>query len=257
MYDFNRPGAFGFIAENPKMVSAAGDSSKNHVYRNISGDIFVLKMFQARRVIMKNENETKIRIRESALKLFEEKSFEEVTVVDICKASGITKHTFYYYFKSKDDLLEQFYKIPCALTMEEVGSILTTDSYVEQIWMINKKFIDFIKEQGVEILKQIMIKNLMNDKGTFRPDTKDIREIMKLQMNIIEKGQESGQFKSQIASRDLGKMFQQLLHSTLFMWVTGDGNFDFEEYVRYQFEVLFQVDEDYRKIMESPIKYII
>ncbi|MGB5823997.1 MAG: TetR/AcrR family transcriptional regulator [Proteocatella sp.] len=205
---------------------------------------------------MKNENETKKRIRESALKLFEEKSFEEVTVIDICKASGITKHTFYYYFKSKDDLLEKFYKIPCALSMEEVGAILTTDSYVEQVWMINKKFIDFVKTQGVEILKQIMIKNLMTDQGTFRPNTNEIKELLKLQNSIIEKGKASGQFESRINSRDLTKMFQQLLHSTLFIWVTSDGDFDFEEFVRYEFEILFQVESKYRKIKESPIKYI-
>lgn len=205
---------------------------------------------------MKNENETKKRIRESALKLFEEKSFEEVTVIDICKASGITKHTFYYYFKSKDDLLEKFYKIPCILSMEEVGAILTTESYVEQVWMINKKFIDFVKAKGVEILKQIMIKNLMTDQGTFRPNTNEIKELLKLQNSIIEKGQASGQFESRINSRDLTKMFQQLLHSTLFIWVTSDGDFDFEEFVRYEFEILFQVESKYRKIMESPIKYI-
>jgi len=205
---------------------------------------------------MKNENDTKKRIRESALKLFEEKSFEEVTVIDICKASGITKHTFYYYFKSKDDLLEKFYKIPCILSMEEVGAILTTESYVEQVWMINKKFIDFVKTQGVEILKQIMIKNLMTDQGTFRPNTNEIKELLKLQNSIIEKGQASGQFESGINSRDLTKMFQQLLHSTLFIWVTSDGDFDFEEFVRYEFEILFQVESKYRKIMVSPIKYI-
>ena len=48
---------------------------------------------------MKQENETKKRIRSTALRLFEEKSFEEVTINEICKESGITKHTFYYYFK--------------------------------------------------------------------------------------------------------------------------------------------------------------
>lgn len=204
---------------------------------------------------MRNENETKKRIRESALKLFEEKSFEDVTIVDICKVSGITKHTFYYYFKSKDELLEKFYKIPCRLSMEEVGNIMSTDLYVEQLWIINKKFLDFVKEQGVEILKQIMIKNLGNDKGTFSPDEDDdIMEILRLQKNIIEKGQACGQFESKINSRDLTKIFHQLLHSTLFTWIMKNGEFDIEEFIRYEYEVLFQVESKYRKVNESPVK---
>lgn len=203
---------------------------------------------------MKIENETKKRIRNTALRLFEEKSFEEVTLTDICRESGITKHTFYYYFKSKDELLEKFYKIPLMLTSDDVNEILLTDSYVEQFWLLNRKFIDFAKEQGFEILKQIMIKNLSNDKGTFSPDTKDIKDFLKLQQSIIEKGKEEKQFLSNIPSKDLTTLFQQIIHSTMFIWVTRNACFDFEEFLRYQFEILFEVDEKYRRVKKSPIK---
>ena len=59
----------------------------------------------------KYENSTKRKIREVALKLIDEKGYENVTLKEICKISGINKHTFYYYFKSKDDLLNEYYKI--------------------------------------------------------------------------------------------------------------------------------------------------
>ncbi|WP_028829199.1 TetR/AcrR family transcriptional regulator [Proteocatella sphenisci] len=200
---------------------------------------------------MKHENETKKRIRESALRLFDEKSFEEVTINEICKESGITKHTFYYYFKSKDDLLDNFYKIPCGLSMEEFTAILSMDSYVEQLWMISRKLIDFVKENGTDILRQIMIKNLSNDKGTFSFDTNEIKEVIRLQISIIEKAKKSGQILSKISSKDLVGIYQQIFHSTMFIWIVRDGDFDFEKYLRYKFEILYQVDQSHRKAMSS------
>ena len=88
--------------------------------------------------------QTKKRIREVALNLFNEKTFEKVTLNEICAASGVNKHTFYYYFKSKDELLKDYYKIPSKLTSYDLTTILTADSYVEQLWLLNKYFLDFI-----------------------------------------------------------------------------------------------------------------
>ncbi len=41
-----------------------------------------------------------------ATKIFAEKGYENTDIVDILKAAGISKSTFYYYFKSKRDLYE-------------------------------------------------------------------------------------------------------------------------------------------------------
>ena len=45
---------------------------------------------------MKKENSTKEEILQNAIRLFKEKGYDEVTLRDICKASNISKNTFYY-----------------------------------------------------------------------------------------------------------------------------------------------------------------
>jgi AcrR family transcriptional regulator len=49
--------------------------------------------------------ETLKRIREKGLKLFIAKGYEGTTLEAIAAAAGITKRTFFYYFKSKDEVL--------------------------------------------------------------------------------------------------------------------------------------------------------
>lgn len=53
-------------------------------------------------VTEKQSKEMQDRIVEKAVELFARKSVDEVTVMDICRAVGITKPTFYKYISSKE-----------------------------------------------------------------------------------------------------------------------------------------------------------
>ena len=47
------------------------------------------------------------RIVEAALRLIDEKGFDNVTVSQITEAAGVSKGAFYIHFKSKEELIEQ------------------------------------------------------------------------------------------------------------------------------------------------------
>jgi AcrR family transcriptional regulator len=57
------------------------------------------------RIVMKPE-ERRAEIVQAARSLFQTKDYDEVTMQDVMDALGIAKGTIYYYFKSKEDLLE-------------------------------------------------------------------------------------------------------------------------------------------------------
>lgn len=48
-------------------------------------------------------------ITKQSIRLFEQKGFSETSVQDIVEAVGVTKGTFYYYFKSKEALLMEIH----------------------------------------------------------------------------------------------------------------------------------------------------
>lgn len=51
----------------------------------------------------------KEKITEVSVQLFEKKGFSDTSVQDICDALGVTKGTFYYYFSSKEELLQDIH----------------------------------------------------------------------------------------------------------------------------------------------------
>lgn len=56
--------------------------------------------------IVKEHDERKNEIIKAAATLFAEKGYDQCSVNDILNAVGIAKGTFYYYFKSKEDVLD-------------------------------------------------------------------------------------------------------------------------------------------------------
>lgn len=196
---------------------------------------------------MERENATKQRIRRVALMLFREKAFEDVTLNEICEKSGINKNTFYYHFRSKDDLLDQYYNIPCDLKTRQMSTILAADSFVEQFWLINEPMIDFVETSGIAIVKQIFIKNMTEDKGVFSLSD-DRRDLLRLQKSIVEKGQAAGEFRSSADSKFLVMQFIQQIISTAIIWSVHMGRFDYSNYLRYSYENIFDVEPSLRKM---------
>lgn len=56
--------------------------------------------------IVKEHDERRNEIIRTAAVLFSQKGYEKYSVNDIRNAIGIAKGTFYYYFKSKEDVLD-------------------------------------------------------------------------------------------------------------------------------------------------------
>ena len=62
---------------------------------------------------MAEKQNVKRRIVEAAWKLFYEKGYDNTTVEDIIKLSDTSKGSFYYYFVSKDSLLDKIGRASC------------------------------------------------------------------------------------------------------------------------------------------------
>ena len=122
-------------------------------------------------------SETKNFILRSALRLFLQKGYKEVTMKDILETTGLAKGTFYYHFESKDkiyeeaamffftnymvvncsrlscDSLEAFYqsylkqKEKAAIQMSELGDVINLHIYMGQVYMRMKSLEELMERQ--------------------------------------------------------------------------------------------------------------
>jgi len=98
--------------------------------------------------------ETKLRILQVFLNKLDEKEFDDISVVEICKDSEISYKTFFNYFEKKSDLLSyylQFWSIECQYIMSWFSNL----SFEDKV----SKIFDLVAENyknNFKVIKEIV-----------------------------------------------------------------------------------------------------
>ncbi len=140
-----------------------------------------------------------IRIREIldvAEPLFYAKGYHETAISDIVKKMGIAKGTFYYYFKSKQEILETLIKRRISAFMSEVQAIadsagITSPQKIESVIQAMFRTIRN-NDEG------LVFEYLYNDRTLHILDKisrEGIRQLTPVLLKIIENGKQQNDFK--------------------------------------------------------------
>jgi AcrR family transcriptional regulator len=90
--------------------------------------------------VSKDYNERKKEILDTAQRLFYENGYEQTSVNTIIEEIGISKGTFYYYFKSKEELLDSLVE-RSAVDVTELIKKITDDDKLNALQKLNQIFL--------------------------------------------------------------------------------------------------------------------
>ncbi len=102
-----------------------------------------------------------------AQELFFSKGYEQTSVETIIKKVRVSKGTFYYYFKSKEDLLDALIERLCEKILDEVKKIVEKDD-LNAIDKLNKAYVvaGSVKLENIELI-EVLMKALYDDRNLF------------------------------------------------------------------------------------------
>lgn len=99
--------------------------------------------------------ETKRKIFETAVRLIKEKGYDNITISEISKASGVAKGSFYVHYKSKEDIVRESYYADMGQYIQEHYEIFLAAhekaSYTERIIHFMNLEFEFAEHAGYEI----------------------------------------------------------------------------------------------------------
>ncbi len=194
-----------------------------------------------------NPMTTKEKILKNSIDLINLKGFEAVTLKEICDSANISKHTFYYYFSSKEDLLRSFFSIEREISPNELIDIINAKNNIEVYFKLTNSLLNRFEKIGVEILKQILILNLAKGIGTFcENDTESIRAIKELQIEAIRKAQDANEINNKSDPKDLLKTCFKIKMSLIFFWCVSNGDFDLKKAFRNSIEICMDIAPELR-----------
>jgi AcrR family transcriptional regulator len=139
----------------------------------------------------------KQKIIKTSIQIFDEKGFSETSIQDIVDAIGVTKGTFYYYFKSKEEILRDIHIEYIDTILLQQKKILTdiTKDCKAKLFNITLMLIKHIRigGQGARIffrekrnLSESSVEKIMKKRDQFRLNVQ----------RLIEKGIKDGEFDS-------------------------------------------------------------
>ncbi len=115
--------------------------------------------------ITKEYHERKNELLDTAQELFFTKGYKQTSIESIIKKVGVAKGTFYYYFKSKEDLLDKLVKRMTSKIQSEVKKI-TEKTDLNALIKLNEAYVATrkIKLENIELIK-LYLKVLYKDEN--------------------------------------------------------------------------------------------
>ena len=158
-------------------------------------------------------------ILEAAVKVFAQKGFHASRVGDIAEEAGIAYGLVYHYFESKEDLLETIFrttwtemlarvheveqaKVPAAEAVRQVTALIL------RTWRRDPDLV------------RVLVREVTRNQHVQR-EVEEITSAMEALERIVRKGQESGEFRTDLDARLAAAIFYGALEEVLSGWVLG------------------------------------
>lgn len=136
---------------------------------------------------------------EASIALFEQNGFSETSIQDIVDALGVTKGTFYYYFKSKEELLMDIHLGYIEGLLEKQKKIIDdpAKSIKEKVLDIVYMLIHNIEKQGRQA--RIFFREMKHLNEEHLRKIVEKRDLFRYELqSLIEKGIKSGEFREDL-----------------------------------------------------------
>lgn len=177
---------------------------------------------------------TKRKIFLSALALFAEKSYENITVQDICDRSGFSVGAFYHHFKSKDNLLDEGYRL-FDMEIEKLWNEEHPDEPLEKVIFLIKKQIESMEYMGSFASMQHFKNQLSNtEKYILNPERFFYQEILHAITEGIEQGILYGN------PTEITETILCLSRGIIYDWGLHDGSYSLSERSLHVLNILFE-----------------
>ena len=184
-----------------------------------------------------SELSTKDQLRETAMALFREKGYDEVSVMDICRACGVTKRTFYYHFRSKGDILSGIVDYWGIKAERLLSKVVAGTRSVDILWQLMQVYCEHSEQYGPYIMKQIYVQMLGGGNEVHFPYRMYLYDLA---VQLTEKAQAAGEIVNDSPPADIVFILYHVFRSLSISWASENGPYNLTEAFRRSFNSIIR-----------------
>jgi TetR/AcrR family transcriptional regulator, fatty acid metabolism regulator protein len=155
----------------------------------------------------------------AAVRVFARKGYHTCRVGDIAEEAGVAHGLLYHYFRSKDEVLETVFRETWTDIVGAVNRVEETDEPARDRLTGIAKILLRAWKRDPELVTVVVREGLRS------PDLQrrvaEIREAFRAIERIVVRGQEEGEFRSDVDARLASVVFYGALEEILTGWVIG------------------------------------
>ncbi|HUT84796.1 MAG TPA: TetR/AcrR family transcriptional regulator [Thermodesulfobacteriota bacterium] len=178
-------------------------------------------------------------IYETAMALFLQKGFDNVTVEDITHQIEIAKGTFFNYFPNKESILLYFMRRHLEEVKDQIPRVIkeakTTQQKLHCLFSILAKMV----VTNEPLVKWVLLESLRL--RVYKKEKKEVsRKILQSVVEIIREGQESGEIKKNMNPEKIAKIMESIFFFSAIRWLTFDRHTPLIDDIQEQIHYFFQ-----------------
>lgn len=191
----------------------------------------------------KKSRNTRGKIVSAAWKLFYDQGYDETTIEDIIFESGTSKGSFYHYFNGKDDLLSTLSVIFDEKYESLIDEMKEEKPALETLLFLNRELFALIDASvPLELLSRLLSSQLVTHGERHLLDRN--RTYFKLLHQIVRRGQEQGDLRSDVSANEIVTGYAMLERGMMYEWCLNNGAYSLAQMAETQMPKLL---EGYRK----------
>ncbi|CZQ98808.1 Hypothetical protein Tpal_2316 [Trichococcus palustris] len=178
--------------------------------------------------------ETKNRIKEKALELFQSNDYEKVSTTDICQSLNIAVGNFYRYYSSKEEILMESYP--------------TFDNYVNTEFVLNNfeknteaikyliyKQTNVAEVLGAKIYAQMLRVQVKNEGKYVTESTRAFHTCLR---KLVQNAIDDKEIMTGYSAGEISSLILRTSRGLLLEWAMGNGQYSVSEYAVHDIDMI-------------------
>ena len=185
-----------------------------------------------------SKENTRVRIINSAKKLFAEQGYQKTTIVDISKQAGLSEAALYEYFQGKEDLLLTIPDLWVSELLEDLDEQLfgvrgAENKLRKYLWWYLRRIEQSPLDAKIVYLFLKTNANFLNTEVYA-----NVKKLYSYLIDIFEEGLKTGEMKSDLDSRIARDIFVGTLDHIITRWLLKDMSYSLFDNLESIFELL-------------------
>lgn len=172
--------------------------------------------------------ETRKRIYQTALNLFEKKGFNNVSVDEIVRKSKSSKGAFYGHFSSKYDIFLEKFKEIDSFYETFVQTLPRKLNFEEKVIALFDAQMTFLKDElGEDLMRSVYTSGLIKNEANFFANTD--RSLYKILNMFVHEAVENGELPKSLDLNKTSLLISRCMRGTLYDWLSFGDNFNLND----------------------------